>query len=218
MKGLFLKDLGLVKGQKQFFGVILIMMVLFTTAYTNFAFIIAYITVMVGILTLTTISYDEFENGMGYLFTLPVSRREYVGEKYLFSIVTTLPGLAAVSAFSFVFSRIRKIDFPVEEWVLSVVVSFLVVTAVLSIVIPLQLKFGADKSRVALMIVWGGGIMAVYLGIKACEAWGIDWKAAIDWICGMKPAATLAGITVICGLLMVGSYLISLRLLEKREF
>ena len=112
MKGLFLKDLGLVKGQKQFFGVILIMMVLFTTAYTNFAFIIAYITVMVGILTLTTISYDEFENGMGYLFTLPVSRREYVGEKYLFSIVTTLPGLAAVSAFSFVFSRIRKIDFP----------------------------------------------------------------------------------------------------------
>ena len=174
MKGLFLKDLGLVKGQKQFFGVILIMMVLFTTAYTNFAFIIAYITVMVGILTLTTISYDEFENGMGYLFTLPVSRREYVGEKYLFSIVTTLPGLAAVSAFSFVFSRIRKIDFPVEEWVLSVVVSFLVVTAVLSIVIPLQLKFGADKSRVALMIVWGGGIMAVYLGIKACEAWGID--------------------------------------------
>jgi len=73
--------------------------VLFTTAYTNFAFIIAYITVMVGILTLTTISYDEFENGMGYLFMLPVSRREYVGEKYLFSIVTTLPGLAAVSVF-----------------------------------------------------------------------------------------------------------------------
>ena len=218
MKGLFLKDLGLVKGQKQFFGVILIMMVLFTTAYTNFAFIIAYITVMVGILTLTTISYDEFENGMGYLFTLPVSRREYVGEKYLFSIVTTLPGLAAVSAFSFVFSRIRKIDFPVEEWVLSVVVSFLVVTAVLSIVIPLQLKFGADKSRVALMIVWGIGIMAVYLGIKVCEAFGINWEGAIEWIYGMKPAVSLAGITVICGILMAISYLISVQFIEKREF
>ena len=218
MKGLFMKDLGLVKGQKQFFGIILIMMMIFMTAYTNFAFIMAYITIMIGVLTLNTISYDEFENGMGYLFTLPVSRKEYVAEKYLFSIVTTLPGLAAVSVFSFVFSRIREIEFSVGEWALSVVISFLLVTVVLAVIIPLQLKFGADKSRVALMIVWGGGIMAVYLGIKACEAWGIDWKAAIDWICGMKPAATLAGITVICGLLMVGSYLISLRLLEKREF
>lgn len=218
MKGLFMKDLGLVKGQKQFFGVILIMMVMFMTAYTNFAFIISYITIMVGILTLTTISYDEFENGMGYLFTLPVSRREYVREKYLFSIVTILPGLAAASGFSAVFSRIRKIDFPVGEWVLSVVVSFLLVTAVLSVMIPLQLKFGADKSRVALMIVWGAGILAAYLGIKACDALGIDWKAGIDWICRMKPAAVLAGITAICGILMVISYLFSVSFLEKREF
>lgn len=67
MKGLFMKDLGLVKGQKQFFGIILIMMMIFMTAYTNFAFIMAYITIMIGVLTLNTISYDEFENGMGYL-------------------------------------------------------------------------------------------------------------------------------------------------------
>lgn len=136
MKGLFMKDLGLVKGQKQFFGIILIMMMIFMTAYTNFAFIMAYITIMIGVLTLNTISYDEFENGMGYLFTLPVSRKEYVAEKYLFSIVTTLPGLAAVSVFSFVFSRIREIEFSVGEWALSVVISFLLVTVVLAVIIP----------------------------------------------------------------------------------
>ncbi len=218
MKGLFMKDLRLIKGQKQFSGVILIMMVIFMTAYTNFAFVISYFTIMIGILTLTTISYDEFENGMGYLFTLPVSRREYVGEKYLFSIVTTLPGLAAVSVFSFVFSRIRKIDFPVGEWVLSAVAGFLLATVVLAVVIPLQLKFGTDKSRVALMLVWGGGILAVYLGIKVCEAAGIDWKAAADWVCGLKPVVALTGITVICGILMIISYLFSLRFIEKREF
>ena len=76
--------------------------------------------------------------------------------------MTTLPGLAAVSVFSFVFSRIREIEFSVGEWALSVVISFLLVTVVLAVIIPLQLKFGADKSRVALMIVWGIGIMAVY--------------------------------------------------------
>ncbi len=218
MKGLFMKDLGLVKGQKQFFGIILIMMMIFMTAYTNFAFIMAYITIMIGVLTLNTISYDEFENGMGYLFTLPVSRKEYVAEKYLFSIVTTLPGLAAVSVFSFVFSRIREIEFSVGEWALSVVISFLLVTVVLAVIIPLQLKFGADKSRVALMIVWGIGIMAVYLGIKVCEAFGINWEGAIEWIYWMKPAVSLAGITVICGILMAISYLISVQFIEKREF
>lgn len=218
MKGLFMKDLGLLKGQKQFFGIILIMMMIFMTAYTNFAFIMAYITIMIGVLTLNTISYDEFENGMGYLFTLPVSRKEYVAEKYLFSIVTTLPGLAAVSVFSFVFSRIREIEFSVGEWALSVVISFLLVTVVLAVIIPLQLKFGADKSRVALMIVWGIGIMAVYLGIKVCEAFGINWEGAIEWIYGMKPAVSLAGITVICGILMAISYLISVQFIEKREF
>lgn len=218
MKGLFMKDLGLLKGQKQFFGIILIMMMIFMTAYTNFAFIMAYITIMIGVLTLNTISYDEFENGMGYLFTLPVSRKEYVAEKYLFSIVTTLPGLAAVSVFSFVFSRIREIEFSVGEWALSVVISFLLVTVVLAVIIPLQLKFGADKSRVALMIVWGIGIMAVYLGIKVCEAFGINWKGAIEWIYWMKPAVSLAGITVICGILMAISYLISVQFIEKREF
>lgn len=218
MKGLFIKDLRLVKGQKHFLAAILVMMVMFLTAYTNFAFVISYITVMVGILTLSTISYDDFENGMGYLFTLPVSRKEYVGEKYLFSIITTLPGLAVVSVFSFVVSGIRNIDFPVEEWVLSVVISFLLITVILSVLIPLQLKFGADKSRVAIMIVTGCAVMAVYLGVKMCDALGIDWQAAIDWVCGLKPAAALAGITAICAVFMMISYLVSLRVIENREF
>ena len=218
MKGLFMKDFGLLKGQKQFFAVIVVMTVIFMTAYTNFAFIISYITIMIGIMTLTTISYDEFENGRGYLFTLPVSRREYVGEKYLFSIITTLPGLAAVSVFSLVVSRSRGIHFSVGEWILSVVISFLLVTVILSILIPLQLKFGADKSRVAMMILWGVGIITVYLGIKICEASGIDWKTAINWVYRLEPIKALAGITVICGIIMVISYLCSLRFLENREF
>ncbi len=104
------------------------------------------------------------------------------------------------------------------EWVLSAVAGFLLATVVLAVVIPLQLKFGTDKSRVALMLVWGGGILAVYLGIKVCEAAGIDWKAAADWVCGLKPVVALTGITVICGILMIISYLFSLRFIEKREF
>ena len=68
------------------------------------------------------------------------------------------------------------------------------------------------------LILWGVGIITVYLGIKICEASGIDWKTAINWVYRLEPIKALAGITVICGIIMVISYLCSLRFLENREF
>ncbi len=218
MKGLFIKDLRLLKGQKQFFAAVLLMMAIFMGTYTNFSFVISYITMMVGVLTLTTISYDDFENGLGYIFTLPVSRRDYVGEKYLFSVVTTLPGLAAVSILSFVVSGIRKIDFLPGEWAASAVVGFLLVTMMLSVLIPLQLKFGVDKSRVAMMLVMGGIMLIIYVGTKVCDALGIDWIGAVNILDELSPAVSLLGAAAICGIVMVISYLVSLHVIEKREF
>lgn len=218
MKGLFIKDLRLLKGQKQFFAAVLLMMAIFMGTYTNFSFVISYITMMVGVLTLTTISYDDFENGLGYIFTLPVSRRDYVGEKYLFSVVTTLPGLAAVSILSFVVSGIRKIDFLPGEWAASAVAGFLLVTMMLSVLIPLQLKFGVDKSRVAMMLVMGGIVLIIYVGTKVCDALGIDWIRAVNILDELSPAVSLLGAAAICGIVMVISYLVSLHVIEKREF
>lgn len=86
MKGLLIKDFKLLKGQKQFLAAVLVVTIVFMTTNTSLSFIISYITVMMGMITLTTISYDEYENGMGYLFTLPVSRKGYVREKYLFGV------------------------------------------------------------------------------------------------------------------------------------
>lgn len=218
MKGLFIKDLRILKGQKQFFAAILIMMVIFTMSYTNISFVICYITIMMGVLTLTTISYDEYENGMGYLFTLPVSRREYVGEKYLFSIMSTVCGLAVVSITVLAATMARNIDFSLEEWVSSVVGSFLVVTVALSLLLPTQLKFGADKSRVATMIVYGGMCAGAYIAVKVCDFLGIDWKMALERIAELGPAILLSGMAVICGIIMLISYLVSVSFIGKREF
>ena len=116
MKGLLIKDFKILKGQKQFFASVLVVTFVFLMTNTSFSFVISYITVMTGMLTLTTISYDDHENGMGYLFTLPISRKGYVQEKYLFGFMTTMPVLAAASAAAFLVSRVRHIDFTAEEW------------------------------------------------------------------------------------------------------
>lgn len=218
MKGLLIKDLKLLKGQKQFFAAVLVMMMIFMWTDSNFSFVITYITIMVSVLTLTTMSYDDFENGLGYLFTLPVSRREYVVEKYLFSVVTILPGMAMVSICSFVTAGIKGIDFSVEECMASVVSGLLVGAVTLSVLIPVQLKFGVEKSRVATMMLFGGGVLVGFLGTKICDAVGIDWMAAIRALSEMKAEVILTGIGVISVAVMLVSYLFSLRVITKREF
>ncbi len=218
MKALFIKDLGLMKGQKQFFAVVLIMMTVFLSAYTDYSFVIAYITVMFGIMTLSTISYDDQDNGLGYLFALPVSRRDYVKEKYLFSFATTIPGTILVTVFALVVSRIRKIDFCIEEWVTMVTVSLLIVVVTLVLMIPIHLKFGAERSRLALMILFGGGSLTIYAAVKLCDALGIDYISALDWLADMSPAVTLTGLALICTVLLGISYRCSIMFIEAREF
>lgn len=218
MKGLLIKDFKLLKGQKQFFASVLIVMTVFLMTSNNLSFVISYITVMMGMLTLTTISYDEHENGMGYLFTLPVSRKGYVREKYLFGIMTTLPVLAVVSAIAFLVSGIRHIDFTVEEWGGAIMGSMLIVTMMLSLLIPIELKFGAERSRIAMTLVFGGAFAVVYIVAKASEFLRIDWKIWIDRLNGLDLPVVWGAFAVICGGALAISYLFSLRFLMRREF
>lgn len=218
MKGLLIKDFKLLKGQKQFFASVLIVMTVFLMTSNNLSFVISYITVMMGMLTLTTISYDEHENGMGYLFTLPVSRKGYVREKYLFGIMTTLPVLAVVSAIAFLVSGIRHIDFSVEEWGGAIMGSMLIVTMMLSLLIPIELKFGAERSRIAMTLVFGGAFAVVYIVAKASEFLGIDWKIWLDRLNGLDLPVVWGAFAVICGGALAISYLFSLRFLMRREF
>ena len=218
MKGLLIKDFKLLKGQKQFFASVLIVMTVFLMTSNNLSFVISYITVMMGMLTLTTISYDEHENGMGYLFTLPVSRKGYVREKYLFGIMTTLPVLAVVSAIAFLVSGIRHIDFKVEEWGDAIMGSMLIVTMMLSLLIPIELKFGAERSRIAMTLVFGGAFAVVYIVAKASEFLGIDWKIWLDRLNGLDLPVVWGAFAVICGGALAISYLFSLRFLMRREF
>ena len=90
MKGLLIKDYKLMLGQKTFLGMAALMAVLYLTIYKNPTFAVVFITVMCTMFTVSTLSYDEYENGMAYLFTLPISRNTYVLEKYAFALVNCI--------------------------------------------------------------------------------------------------------------------------------
>ena len=86
MKGLFVKDIELMKQQKQFFILVVVMEVILNLAGSgSVSFATGYFTIVTAIFAITTISYDEFDNGLAFLMTLPVTRKQYVAEKYLLS-------------------------------------------------------------------------------------------------------------------------------------
>lgn len=87
MKGLLIKDIKLMLKQKNFFLMLIVIAVLMAYAVENASYIIGYLSVVGSLFTLSSISYDEFDNGNAFLFSLPITRKAYVVEKYGFGLI-----------------------------------------------------------------------------------------------------------------------------------
>lgn len=218
MKGLLLKDVNFLKGQKQFFGALVIIMVMFIFINSSYAFVISYVTIMFSVLVITTMSYDEYENGMCYLLSLPVSRKLYVKEKYVFSVLSVLCGLFSVVAVIVIAVAVKESTFVTEEIISAAAASSLIAISAVSVTLPIQLKFGAEKSRMALMGVFGVGFLGVFVVMKLCEAAEIDVMPLLESIFRDNLAVTIGGGVIFEAVVLAVSYLISVGIMTKREY
>lgn len=217
MKGLFVKDLKLMSGQKKFvFLVFLIACML--TATNSAMFVGNYLMIFCSVLVISTISYDEFDNGNAFLFTLPISRKEYVREKYIFGlgvcmVVCFITTLVIVGYQSVVVEHYNRV-----EGIISSVSGIFVSAFLLSFMIPLQLKFGSEKGR--LVLVGISGILGVicFVAVKITKKFDIDIDELSHWLDAIHPGAVAAGFVVVVLVMIVISYLISVRVMEKKEF
>lgn len=218
MKGLLMKDVSLLKGQKQFFGVMAVIMFFFIFAYENYSFVISYITIMFSLFVITTMSYDDYEKGMCYLMCLPFSRREYVKEKYVFAVLSVLFGLTVVILATVIAMAVKKDTFLMDDILAAIAVSILIAAFSLGTTLPLHLKFGSEKSRLALMMVFGVIFLGGCVIVKLCEFAEIDVEALLDKILFQNMMAIMAGVIAVAVAVVVISYLISARIMMKREF
>lgn len=218
MKALLIKDWKLLKNQKQFFLVTLVIVGVFLFTSKNLAFVVGYATIMYTIFTISTISYDDYHNGMSFLFTLPVSRREYVVEKYSFGILTGGGAAAAVLAAAAAVSRVREMNMTAEEMTISSMTAILVAMLVLSFTIPIQLKFGAEKGRMAMMAV-SMVFFVLIMGFSALLK-RTGWQAENLFRRVEEAPAELVACVIGagCAAMLLISALISLQILKQREF
>ena len=179
---------------------------------TDGSFMIGYLTMISAILTIGTISYDEFDNGYPFLLTLPVTRRSYVTAKYIFCFLGDLVGWAAASVIYAGCCLAKGAGLGMEQ--LAAALVFLPVVGLMSaVMLPLQLKYGAEKSRLALAVLFGGiGVLGA-LGMKLFPGLPNTLRAFPEISGAALGAAALGAVVVAVAL----SYRISLGIMEKKE-
>ncbi len=217
MRGLMVKDLKLIMQKKKYF-VIFAVLAVFLAINTDGSFIISYLTMVGLVMAISTISSDEFDNGLPFLMTLPVSRKDYVMEKVLFSGMSVGVFWLAGGILQVIVSSVmgKKMDFAVMA--MESLVFLLVFLFIMSLMIPIELHFGLEKSRMAMVMI---GVICFALGILGPKLLGtlnIDPRPLASAIESIPPYVLMAGGIAVTLLALFLSVLVTTRVMEKKEF
>lgn len=218
MKGLLIKDIKLMLGQKRFFVVVLGMGLMLMVTGEQPSSAIGYIVMLLTIFSLSTLSYDEHENGMNFLLTLPVSRKTYVQEKYVFAaglalVSSTLAGVLAV-----VVTVAKDLNLYIPE-ILAISGTMVVISLlIISFMMPIEIKFGAEKGRLAMFAVFAVCGAIVGVGIKLLEKMGIDAERELMKLSIDSPQLIVAAVVAVMFIALIVSYFVSIRVIYKKEY
>lgn len=223
MKGLWIKDWKLLKNQKGSFlmayvvGIVIILLNMKSISFIA-GYVLSYVTFVSAMLVLTTISYDEFENGRTFLFTLPFRRSEYVTEKYLFGIAAgTVTIMAMIGILMGTFLALGKAEYT-KDLMITAAGCFVLLVLFTALIIPFQLKYGSERGRIALIIAFFflfGISYGLFTLLKKNEELMQTAERVLEHL-GVKELF-LAG-TVLAVVAVLVSVKISVGIMKKKEF
>lgn len=216
MKGLLLKDMLILKNQKKTMLMIVILGIALSLTM-QITSVIVYFMMLGCMLALGTFAYDEMDNGYSFLFTLPVSRKTYVREKYLFMITWVLicAIFGIICCGILVLTGLGKLEngwSDIPEYTLSMLTVILLIIAVS---VPLRVKFGSERSRIVIYIIVGAGLL---LGVIVSRIAGPATESAKAFITGLAPAKVIPILAAVSVILLLISEQITQKIIAKKEF
>ncbi len=216
MKGLLIKDLQIMKMQKNFLLILLIIAVWLTFSMGESSFVVGYLLFMFPTIAFGTLRYDEFDNGNAFLFTLPISRKLYVAEKYLLTFLTEIFSFAVAIIIVLIFGLVKGVS--VWDALVDSPIIFALATILFSFMLPIQLKFDSEKGRTVTFIMIGIFVLAGLGFIQLSEMLHIDtnqWVAQFSQLNWGIFVVLVFVLAIIVGLI---SMKISLSIVNKKEF
>lgn len=217
MKGLLIKDLKLLKTQKNFFVVMIIISVGLALFSEDLSFPIGFSTFVFSLFSLSSISYDEFDNGSPFLFSLPITRADYVVEKYCFGLILAFGAWLSSTLLVLIAASARG-GVPLMDLLLTALLILPFLFLLLSIMLPIQLKFGGEKGRIALIGAIGAIFLAAFLVVQIAQACGIDLLLLLNRLPAPSVGAVAAVSILVTFLLLLLSLRISIGIMNRKEF
>ena len=216
MLGLLVKDLRIALTRKYALLIILVIALIMGTSMEG-PFIIGYVTMIALMLAVGTIIYDEMDNGYDFMMTMPLTRKTYVREKYLFCLLSALVAWLVGAILTCAAYIIRQNASALLEVIPISLVLIPVLFILPAVMIPLQLKLGAERSRIATYIIFGFIAGLIFMGKKLLDE--SDLPAKIEpALNSFPPVAVVVAITAFGLLVVFISYLCSVRIMMKKEF
>ena len=226
MKGLMVKDLRLLFSQKKTW-ITYILLCLMMGFSMQGAFIVGYTVMLAGVIGISTISYDQADNGMPFLFTLPTDREGYVREKYLLCLLMEAAGAVLGLAVCEITSLIKNGSAVPMDDIRSAIIVIPVMICLVSFMTPINLKYGAEKARLVMMIAYGivGAVLAAGLVLlqdilpNADHSFWVKVKVFLDETLGGTYFWTIPVVLTVLALgIMYLSYRISVKIMTNKEF
>ena len=223
MKALLMKDLRTLKNERRLWVSIIGVSVLFGVLFQNWYFMMGYIMFGLSMIARTMYQYDVADQGIVYLMTLPITRKEYVKEKYLLSLMSICIG----GILSMILTKIGMLFTPDQadsnQEIFSAFLGILAVALVLqSIIFPVELKYDVSKSRIIiLLLVMGiiilftafdmliGAILVAFITIFVDAFGGIFIQHFLG---------TVLLSAVVVGMIYFSSYRKSVKIMGQKEF
>ena len=219
MKALFIKDIRIVLKQQRvlicaFFAVITIL----AFATDNSMYAVAFVLFLVPTLMLTTISYDTFENGMSYIMSLPVSVKDYVAEKYILTVVSSLIfNIMATILINVVLNIGKGVGIMPLELIVNAMLAQFMVLIYISLVLPVDIRFGTDKGMIIVVlmavVIGAAGPMLSNINVDS----GLMYKLSESEITSVPVNQALLLMSV-GGVFAIVSYFISVKLMKQMEY
>ena len=167
--------------------------------------------VMFTYLSMSTMSYDDFDNGMEFILTLPTSKKIYAIEKYVLAVIT-LVVMSIVGA-----GLLVALGLEFNAAILDIAPMAVIAIVLVSINLPLTLKFGSEKTKMLTMILFIG-LGAAVGSLEPSVLNKLINYSFVKKIMSLGKLQLGIGIGLIVVLILIVSCCISIKISENKEY
>lgn len=210
MVGLLLKDIFNLKKYMKQMGIVVLALTFFAFNMKSTPYLIGMMVLMTSMMVATSMAYDEAAKWDKYALTMPLVKKDIVLEKYVLLVLLTLAGgliAGVIGCVMTLFFHIGKIS----ETLMTCGIIIMIAILIFSFVLPVLFKFGVEKARMIMFVIFGAPTVLVVAFLKLVEKYNIPMpnQTQVKFVLYVSPLIVL--------LIYLLSYSISVGIYEKKE-